>query len=424
MAGYVVLRPSSVLIVDDLPDNRLLVRETLERAGYLVREAESGQRAIEILEDFGPDLIILDLMMPGEDGIAVCKRMRASGSSRFIPILFLSAESSEEEKVRGLMAGGDDFMHKPFSIRELTARVDRLVHSSRAWLDANPTTLLPGPGGISQKLRSLIQQGKPFAVGYVDLDNFKAFNDRYGFVYGDQVIRSTGQMLRDAAKEADPHGEAVFTGHIGGDDFVFMSPPEIAESLANDIVRRFRAERSRFHPQEDVRKGYFVSVTRDGRTVEFPLIGLSIGIVTRPVRDIEQISQLAAGLKKIAKQRGGNCVLSDASLSSPDLEAPPHPAIVIGCNPRELAYPLRRTLDELGLDSIITDNGPDTLKEAHRHEVRAVWILSELSYVAADDVIRLLQAKAGELGLDIKDLRGVSLSEEAVALFARESGRS
>ncbi|MEN9229453.1 MAG: response regulator [Thermostichus sp. DG02_5_bins_236] len=119
---------SHLLIVDDQPNSRMLLGDLLEGIGYRVSEAESGNQALHMLETFQPDLILLDVMMPGLDGFEVCRRIKASEETRLIPVVLITAASDRKNRVRGIEAGADDFLSKPFDESELLARVRSLVH--------------------------------------------------------------------------------------------------------------------------------------------------------------------------------------------------------------------------------------------------------------------------------------------------------
>lgn len=117
-----------LLIVDDQPNSRMLLGDLLEGIGYRVSEAESGNQALHMLETFQPDLILLDVMMPGLDGFEVCRRIKANEETRLIPVVLITAASDRKNRVRGIEAGADDFLSKPFDESELLARVRSLVH--------------------------------------------------------------------------------------------------------------------------------------------------------------------------------------------------------------------------------------------------------------------------------------------------------
>jgi diguanylate cyclase (GGDEF)-like protein len=171
-------------------------------------------------------------------------------------------------------------------------------------LSANPLTGLPGNSIIEQRIGELIRQDQVFAVLYADLDHFKEFNDQYGFVRGDEVIRFSAMLMAQALHELG--GKDSFLGHIGGDDFVLICGHENAALLAAALVKRFNAAIDQYYDPKDRRAGYIAVPDRAGHIKQFGLMTLSVAVVTnkhRPIRHIGQFSQLAAQLKKQAKQR-------------------------------------------------------------------------------------------------------------------------
>jgi len=169
-------------------------------------------------------------------------------------------------------------------------------------LDANPLTRLPGNVAILNELSSRIEDKKAYAVCYVDLDKFKAYNDKYGFEHGDDVIRETARILLASAKEyGNPQD---FVGHIGGDDFVVVTTPNLSDKICEKIIRDFDMFSPSFYNQEDRKNGFIVECDRQGKIQKIPLLSVSIGVVTNETRDIThvaQIGEIGAELKKAAK---------------------------------------------------------------------------------------------------------------------------
>jgi len=172
---------SYLLVVEDNEDMRLMVREVLISAGHEVDTAPNGARALEAIEQREPDLLILDLIMPGMSGIEVCRLVKRNPFQARIPVLMLTARGDVDHKVAGFEAGADDYLAKPFDPRELRARVVALLRLVRREGDRNPTSGLPGGQAIEDEIQRRVTLGQTFALCYFDLDNFKAFADSFGF---------------------------------------------------------------------------------------------------------------------------------------------------------------------------------------------------------------------------------------------------
>ena len=177
---------------------------------------------------------------------------------------------------------------------------------------SNPLTGLPGNVAIEREFARRARDGHPSCMMYVDLDNFKVYNDVYGFSQGDRVILLTARALREAvAKEGAP---GDFIGHVGGDDFVVIAAPEAADAIAGTAVALFAAEVPSLYTPEDRGRGSIRGRDREGRQREFPLITLSIGILEclfETSVTFEDLSHRVASVKKLAKARAGNSVVRD-----------------------------------------------------------------------------------------------------------------
>ncbi|MDQ1710090.1 MAG: hypothetical protein QOG49_1475, partial [Frankiaceae bacterium] len=187
-----------ILVVDDDPDIARFIEINLRLEGYEVGTAFDGADALTQIGDLQPDLVLLDVMMPRVDGVEVCRRLRADPSTAHLPVIMLTAKSLSADKVVGLTAGADDYLIKPFDTLELVARVRSTMRRNAEMRAASPLTNLPGNTRITEEIAARMSAGAAFAVCYFDLDNFKAFNDAYGFLRGDDAILSLARALQTA----------------------------------------------------------------------------------------------------------------------------------------------------------------------------------------------------------------------------------
>jgi diguanylate cyclase (GGDEF)-like protein len=178
-----------------------------------------------------------------------------------------------------------------------------LINRSAINLDANPLTRLPGNVSINKQFEEKIKNKEKFAVLYIDIDNFKALNDYYGFNRGDDVIKETARIIISAVQ--DKGTTADFIGHIGGDDFVIVTTPMNAEEVAKKIITDFDKASPKFFDEKDRIKGYIETKGRDGNVKQFGLLTISIGVITnlyRAFTHTAQISSLGAEVKNLAKK--------------------------------------------------------------------------------------------------------------------------
>jgi diguanylate cyclase (GGDEF)-like protein len=308
-------RHPHILIVDDEPDIRRLVALQLEEEAYRTTAVGTGAEALYIAQQQPFDLVILDLLLPDLDGFTVLGGLRAHPRTALTPIILLSSMDAAQQKVRGLQLGADDYVTKPFSEAELSARVHAAMRRSELEGSANPSTRLPGNVVIERSIRRRIEQQMPFAVCYSDLDNFKAYNDTYGFLKGDSLIQQTARVLTAAVRE---HGNPDdFVGHIGGDDFIIITTPDRVVAICRNAIARFDAMAPLFYSAEAREYGYIETLDRQDKLVQFPFVSISIAVVSslpNPFRHLAEVAQRSVEPKKLAKRQLGSVYVIDCEV--------------------------------------------------------------------------------------------------------------
>ncbi|MFH1777959.1 MAG: response regulator [Candidatus Omnitrophota bacterium] len=307
------MKQEQILIVDDDPDIRDVLKIVLEGEGYEVVEAADGVEALEKVHMHTPDLVVLDYKMPKMDGHEVCKILKRDILLVHLPIIMLTGKGETQDKVRGIDAGADDYIVKPFEPTELVARIKMILRRTERNLDASPLTRLPGNVSIIGEIEERIKLNLKFAVCYIDLDKFKTINDKYGFDHGDQIIKQTARIIIKSTKSNGNPND--FIGHIGGDDFVVITTPEAAEKICEEVINEFDNISPTFYSRDDREKGYIISKDRRGKVKQIPLLSISIGIVSNVSRDIThigQIGEIGAELKKLAKSKEGSNYVKDS----------------------------------------------------------------------------------------------------------------
>lgn len=301
-----------ILLVDDDPEMRDFLREALEDGGFSVREAPNGAAALRSLRERVPALVLLDHMLPDMLGRDVCRQIRSEPAFSAIPVVMLTGMSGVTDQIAGFEAGADDYVTKPFNLGELVARLRGHVRRTQRERQLSPLTGLPGNLAIDQAISARLAQGQPFAVAWIDIDHFKSYNDRYGFIAGDHIIERTGQLLCSIVDAVG--GSASFAGHIGGDDFVLVAPLEAAENAARRIVAGFDALLPETYTQGDLERGYVVSLNRQGHEQRFPLMSVSVSVVPCPPGRFQhtgEVAQIASEIKHFLKRHNGSAWLID-----------------------------------------------------------------------------------------------------------------
>ena len=303
-----------VVVVDDDRNLRKIIATNLELAGFFVESAADGREALEKIEAVLPDIVLLDLMMPFMDGYEVARHIRGHQNPTIanVPIIILTAKGETEDKLRGFEAGADDYITKPFGPQELLARVRAKIRRVEVDSSLSPLTRLPGNLAIEMDLRRRLDAEDPFAVLYLDLDNFKAFNDVYGFTHGDEAIQMLARISVDAVRRRGTIND--FVGHIGGDDFIIVTENGRAEEMAREIIAEFDRDIRALYSAKDLRAGYIETRDRRGALNRFPIMTLSIAIVSndhRQLTNYAQVGETAAELKRYAKSISGSVFVKE-----------------------------------------------------------------------------------------------------------------
>jgi diguanylate cyclase (GGDEF)-like protein len=306
MTQPIPAQSSLILCIDDDHSIQDLVAAALSFAHYRVQAAYSGIEGLRLALADQPQLILLDVLLPDLRGTEVLRMLRENPRTAAIPVVILSALGDTENRVRGLEDGADDYIGKPFAVKELLARVaTQLRHAEEQLL--SELTSLPGNVLIERTLgRALSDERRDLYVLYADLDNFKSFNDVYGFLRGNELIKQTAALLKGTARRL---GNEAFLGHIGGDDFVLIargSEPQIVATCEH-LIREFDALVPHLYDAVDRAHGYVEATDRQGNRHRFPLVTLSVAVVTnerRHLADVWEASAIAAELKQLAKRTG------------------------------------------------------------------------------------------------------------------------
>jgi diguanylate cyclase (GGDEF)-like protein len=295
-----------ILVVDDDPDILQYVKMNLELEGFEAETASNGLEALQIATKHPPALVLMDVMMPGMDGLTTLRHLRNDPTTSSVPVVMLTARALAKDRVKGLDLGADDYITKPFDLEELISRIRTVLRRSQQMRDLSPLTGLPGNFQIANELKRRIEDNKDFAVVHADLDNFKAFNDHYGFMRGDSVIKFTAKVLNDAAGAVSEPD--AFVGHVGGDDFVAVVSDHNAVPFCEHIVAHFDDGILDFYDTADALQGYIEVTDRRGERHAFPVCSLSMGVAATTHKAITsewEASSVASEMKEVAKRTAG-----------------------------------------------------------------------------------------------------------------------
>jgi PleD family two-component response regulator len=289
-----------ILIVDDTRFHRAMAADILTRMGYATVEVDDGAKALDMVTTESPDLIILDSMMPGLDGLEVCRRLKGDPFTHHIPILLFTTHNTVPDKVNSLRTGADAYLGKPFTPEELIAEVEALLRRSFHY---DPLTKLPAAPYLHRQIDARLAQNQPTAVLYVDIDHFRAYNHAYGHESGDHLLMDVARLMVDSLPS-----RSAFVGHLGSDDFMAVMSPPGSDTFAQTLVDQFKGMQRHLFTPEDFARGYFTFENRRGDLTKWPLITLSVALVgndTRVLINYVQVSDLLSEVMGFVKSNGG-----------------------------------------------------------------------------------------------------------------------
>lgn len=265
-----------------------------------------NQSNIEIALKNIPALIIINEDTLNGDILDVCGKIRENDDNKITPIIVISSNSEHEHRVEILKASVEHFIKKPVDEEYLYYTILNIIKLIDINRTVSPLTGLPGNVQIQAEMKKRLMNKEKFVMLYLDLDNFKAYNDSYGFVKGDEIIKFTARTIVKNVHEID--SENGFVGHIGGDDFIAIISNDNFETLCQNIILDFDYNVLDYYTQEHIEKGYIEVENRKGVKEEFPLTSISIAVVEvdNNFNNILEIGEVGAQVKKLSKSIQGS----------------------------------------------------------------------------------------------------------------------
>jgi diguanylate cyclase (GGDEF)-like protein len=273
---------------------------------------DDGEMALAVIYNDPPDLIAIHEKLEPNGGIALARMLKADNVFAHLPILLLVEADSRKSLLESGDYPFDDYINANAPPEDLVARATLSILRQHRQLDANPLTRLPGNNSIVRELEQRIEQSEAFATCYIDLDNFKAFNDRYGFSRGDEALQMTSRLVVNAVSVGSPRD--YYIGHVGGDDYIYIVPIDRCETVTAQLVKNFDTVIQTLYDDDDRQRGSIASTNRKGEKETFPLMTISIAVVPNTDGRFThrgQISTRAAELKKALKKKDGSNFMVD-----------------------------------------------------------------------------------------------------------------
>ena len=252
------------------------------------------------------DLLVFASSSSLKEELNTLKKVRKNLLLSLTPVVFFHPRPSAKLLQESYKAGLDEFLFSSEEPGLISSKLKNLVSRSQKHIGVNPSTKLPGTHLIEIEINRRISKKEKFALGYADLDDFKAYNDYYGYFYGDKLITLTAEIIRDVVTDLAPKS---FVGHIGGDDFIFLIPIDRIEVVCKNIIKVFDQMIPSRYEEKDLRRGFIQTQDRNGELQKFPVITISISVVknsSNTFSHLGEISHMLADLKKYTKSLPGS----------------------------------------------------------------------------------------------------------------------
>ncbi|MFC1645590.1 diguanylate cyclase [Candidatus Omnitrophota bacterium] len=362
---------------------------------YEVVTSKGASDTLSAIKETSPDLILIDRDLQDRDGLEISKTIKQDFLTAYIPIIILIDRRQVRRELLEIEQGIDDYIVKPPDPIDLQIRIEMAVRRATHQFFASGLTRLPGNRTIEVVLRRTVQSNKDFSFGYIDIDRFKNFNDRYGYLKGDVVIIQTSQIISRTIKRLG--NQSDFVGHVGGDDFVFTTTPDKEEEVALEIIKEFNRLIPYHYSREDRLKGFIESQDRQGNLCKIPLMNISIALINNENTQIDnlvQLSEIASEIKSHLKTIIGSKFLKNRRVEDRGKHTRAKQAAIIRKKIERMERAnSKKPLGQLLLEADLINK--DILDEALiRHWRTGQYlgqVLASMGLVKEDDILNLLK---------------------------------
>ena len=285
--------------------------------GYEVFLWEKYTDDIASIKKILPDVIVIDVHSASQQDLKICEALKDDHLTSSIPVITLIDKRHLKTQLLNLKHGIDDYLIKPPDPLDLRVRIEMAIRRAQYNLYSSPLTGLPGGRIIEEKLKERINSDSDFSFGYIDIDNFKYFNDVYGYIKGDGIIMHTAYLLYNTMRKFGNRSD--FIGHIGGDDFVFITTPDKYELICKNFIMMFDKIMPFHYSSQDREQKFIIARDRTHKMKKIPLVSVSIGVVnssgSNGIDGIIEINDKIAQLKKYLKKIEGSTYMVDRRMS-------------------------------------------------------------------------------------------------------------
>lgn len=302
-----------IYIIDDGEELIKVTEELFKREKKFKFKKVNTENIDDALKNI-PSLIMINEDRIDENIIEICKKIRLNEDNSITPIIVVSSNREKEHRIEVLRECVEHYIKAPIDKEYLYYTIKNVIRMLDTNRRVSPLTGLPGNVQILAEMKKRLLNRENFVMLYLDLDNFKAYNDVYGFLNGDEIIKFTARTINENIDELSKSGN-TFVGHIGGDDFVaIVSEDDDYEHICQNIIAEFDKGVLKYFTKEDVKRGYLEVPNRKCVLEQFPLTSISIGVVVANkgrFKNVLEIGEVGAQVKHLAKTTMGSAYSID-----------------------------------------------------------------------------------------------------------------
>lgn len=303
---------SRILVIEDDVDLAEVIKTKLTTEGHQVYMIHTGEGAFEMAKQTKPDLLVLDIMLPGVNGYQICRRIRKDPELYQMGILILTALGEEPEILHGLEQGADDYIAKPFRVEQLSERIHTLNLLLESVQQRNPLTGLPGTEAIKREINHRLARGVAISACYIDMVGFKAYGAVSGAEGQKRALEFMTKLLKQLAREMGVYES--FIAHLGGEHFVVLLNLGDYERFCSTLMESFDRTVKQLYSPQDAANGYIQVTDKHGRQTRYPLMALSIGVAHtqfRHFKSAKKMFEVLAEARQMARPDGKSVMFVD-----------------------------------------------------------------------------------------------------------------
>ena len=291
---------SKILIVDDDVDLAELVRTKLTKEKHQAFAIHTGDGAFEYAKQIKPDIILLDIMLPGQTGYQICRRIRKDPELYRSAVLMLTALGEEPEIVHGMEQGADDYLVKPFKLERLMDKITSLNALLGSLAQVNRVTNMMGTEAFKRELNHQLARDSAIACVYLDVVGFEAYCRSRSAEIQEQSLKTIAGLISGLIRSQAFYETAI--AHMGRQHFVVMLKMEDHERFCTLLAQTFDEEVKQLYTAEELEKGYITALARDGREVQAPIMALAIGVAHNKFRSFKSAKKMFEVLAQVRQK--------------------------------------------------------------------------------------------------------------------------